>query len=78
MKRREFILLLGGAAVAWPLAAPTAAVGQQQTAKNPRIGFQGLCRHQYSSPTMFSFAPFGSPFCTKYSSDSYFAHQLAS
>jgi putative ABC transport system substrate-binding protein len=38
MTRREFITLLGGAA-AWPLAAPTAAVGQQQTAKNPRIGF---------------------------------------
>jgi putative tryptophan/tyrosine transport system substrate-binding protein len=38
VKRRDFIRLLGGAA-AWPVAVPPAAVGQQQTAKNPRIGF---------------------------------------
>jgi hypothetical protein len=39
MKRREFITLVGGAAVGWPLAAPLKSFAQQHSGKLPRIGW---------------------------------------
>src|SRR5262249_47857301 len=50
IRRREFITLLGGAAVAWPVAARA-----QQAAKLPTIGFLGQNTRSFASEYVAAF-----------------------
>lgn len=54
MRRREFITLLGGAAAAWPLAAPL-GTRAQETGKVYRIGWLSPSSPSVTAPFMSAF-----------------------